>query len=130
MAGKKILVAGILDTKGEEIKFLAKRVKAAGGNPTILELSVGHEVGWADISLSDVVSLVGKKKEEIFALDRNSASDLITAGAIKLVDELYNWKGRGSYRLWRFNGGQYGHQDHAITAHRISQDYAYYNGLW
>ncbi len=89
MAGKKILVAGILDTKGEEIKFLAKRVKAAGGNPTILELSVGHEVGWADISLSDVVSLVGKKKEEIFALDRNSASDLITAGAIKLVDELY-----------------------------------------
>ena len=26
-----ILVAGILDTKGQEIKFLAERVKAAGG---------------------------------------------------------------------------------------------------
>jgi len=28
----EILVAGILDTKGKEIKFLADRVKAAGGN--------------------------------------------------------------------------------------------------
>ncbi len=88
MGNKQILVAGILDTKGEEIKFLADRVRAAGGNPVILELSVGHEVGWADISLSEVVSRVGKKKEDIFALDRNSASDLIAAGAIKLADEL------------------------------------------
>ncbi|HCF49035.1 MAG TPA: hypothetical protein DER60_02050 [Syntrophomonas sp.] len=88
MANKEIIVAGILDTKGEEIKFLAERVRAAGGNPTILELSVGHEVGWADISLSDVVKRVGKTKEDIFALDRNAASDLIAGGAIKLVDEL------------------------------------------
>jgi uncharacterized protein (UPF0261 family) len=88
LANKEIIVAGILDTKGEEIKFLAERVRAAGGNPTILELSVGHEVGWADISLSDVVKRVGKTKEDIFALDRNAASDLIAGGAIKLVDEL------------------------------------------
>jgi uncharacterized protein (UPF0261 family) len=88
MAKKEIIVAGILDTKGEEIKFLAERVRAAGGNATILELSVGHEVGWADISLSEVVKRVGKKKEDIFALDRNAASDLIASGAIKLVDEL------------------------------------------
>ena len=50
-----IVVAGILDTKGTEIRFLAERVRAAGGNPTILEMSVGKEVGWADISLSEVV---------------------------------------------------------------------------
>ena len=50
---KEIIVAGILDTKGEEIKFLAEWVRAAGGNATILELSVGHEVGWADISLRE-----------------------------------------------------------------------------
>ena len=29
----KILVGGILDTKGEEIKYLAEQVKAAGGEP-------------------------------------------------------------------------------------------------
>jgi len=85
---KKILVAGILDTKGEEIKFLSQRVKAAGGDPIVLELSVGHEVGWADISLSQVVGKVGKKPEDIFALDRKGASDLVAEGAIKLVNEM------------------------------------------
>lgn len=85
---KKILVAGILDTKGEEIKFLSQRVKAAGGEPIVLELSVGHEAGWADISLSKVVGAVGKKPEDIFALDRNGASDLVAQGAIKLVNEM------------------------------------------
>lgn len=88
MANANIIVAGILDTKGEEIKFLAERVRAAGGNATVLELSVGHEVGWADISLSEVVKKEGKKKEDIFALDRNGASDLVASGAIKLVEEL------------------------------------------
>lgn len=88
MTVKEILVTGILDTKGEEIKFLADRVRAAGGNPTILELSVGHEVGWADISLSEVVARVGKKPEDIFALDRKGASDLVTEGAISLVNEM------------------------------------------
>ena len=28
--GKKIICAGILDTKGEEIKYIAEQVKAAG----------------------------------------------------------------------------------------------------
>jgi len=88
MAKKQVIVAGILDTKGEEIKFLADRVKAAGADAVVLELSVGHEVGWADISVSEVVSKVGKNKEEIFALDRKSASDLIAEGGIKLAGEM------------------------------------------
>ena len=48
----KIVVAGILDTKGTEIKFIADRIRAQGGEPVILELSVGKEVGWADIPVS------------------------------------------------------------------------------
>jgi uncharacterized protein (UPF0261 family) len=47
-----IVVAGILDTKGHEIKYLAARVTAAGGEPAIRELTVGGEVGWADIPVS------------------------------------------------------------------------------
>lgn len=35
---KKIICAGILDTKGEEIKYIAKQVEAAGGEPVIMEL--------------------------------------------------------------------------------------------
>jgi len=83
----QIIVAGILDTKGDEIKFIAERVRAAGGEPTILELSVGHEVGWADISLSEVVAKVNKTREDIFALDRGNASDLIVQGGIQIVSE-------------------------------------------
>ena len=83
-----ILVAGILDTKGQEIKFLAERVKAAGGIPMIMELSVGKEVGWADISVSTVLQEVGKTADEVFSLDRGKASDIIVEGAKKLAARL------------------------------------------
>ncbi len=84
----KIIVAGVLDTKGNEIRFLAERVEAAGGEPQILELSVGKEVGWADIGLSEVLARVGHKPEEIFAMERGRASDIIVSGAVELVAEL------------------------------------------
>ena len=83
-----ILVAGILDTKGQEIKFLAERVKAAGGIPMIMELSVGKEVGWADISVSTILQEVGKTADEVFSLDRGKASDIIVEGAKKLAARL------------------------------------------
>lgn len=84
----EIIVAGILDTKGAEIQYIAERVKAAGGQPTILELSVGHQVGWADISVGEVVAKAGHTTEKIFSLDRGQASDIIVEGGIKLVAEL------------------------------------------
>ncbi len=83
-----IIVAGILDTKGQEIRYLAERVRAAGGEPTILELSVGREVGWADIGIGQVLGEIGRTKEEIFALDRGKASDIIVEAASKLVARL------------------------------------------
>lgn len=84
----KILVAGILDTKGEEIKYIAQQVAAAGGAPTILELSVGREVGWADIGLSEILAGIGKKPEEIYQVDRHQASAWVTEAAVKYVDRL------------------------------------------
>jgi uncharacterized protein (UPF0261 family) len=75
-----ILVAGILDTKGAEIKFIADRVRAAGGKATILELSVGKEVGWADIPMSELARQVGKTPEELYTLERSKASDFVSVG--------------------------------------------------
>lgn len=88
--GKKlhIVVAGILDTKGNEIKYIADRIRAAGGEPLIMELSVGKEAGWADISVSDIVSGVGSSTQEIFSMERAKASEIIVKGAIKAVKEL------------------------------------------
>ena len=70
-----IVVAGILDTKGNEIRFIADRVRAAGGIPIILEMSVGKETGLADISISQVVAKVGSTINEIFALERAKAAE-------------------------------------------------------
>lgn len=81
----KILVAGILDTKGEEIKYIARQVAAAGGFPTILELSVGKEVGWADIGLSEILAGIGKTPDDLYKVDRFQASAWVTEAAIKYV---------------------------------------------
>lgn len=84
----KILVAGILDTKGEEIKFLAGRVRAAGGVPAVMELSVGREAGWADIGVGKLIAAAGHVKEEVFSLDRSRASGIIVEGAVKVAAEM------------------------------------------
>ncbi len=83
-----ILVTGILDTKGNEIRFLADRVRAAGGEPTIMEVSVGKEVGWADIPMGQLAAQLGKTKEELFAMDRAKASDIIAEGGKKVAAKL------------------------------------------
>ncbi|MFI5254179.1 MAG: Tm-1-like ATP-binding domain-containing protein [Candidatus Limnocylindrales bacterium] len=84
----RILVAGILDTKGNEIKFLADRVRAAGGEPTIMELSVGGEVGWADIPVSKLLARVGKTVAEVSKLDRGKAVDLVMEGGRQEAHDL------------------------------------------
>jgi uncharacterized protein (UPF0261 family) len=82
-----IVVAGILDTKGNEIKFLAERVRAAGGEPIIMELTVGGEVGWADIPVSELAKREGKTVGDLSTLDRNKAAGIVMAGGLKLVTE-------------------------------------------
>ena len=84
----RILVAGILDTKGDEIRFVADRVRAAGGDPTIVELTVGGEVGWADIGVSELARRVGKTPADLAALARSQAAAFIVDGGRKLAQEL------------------------------------------
>jgi uncharacterized protein (UPF0261 family) len=75
----RILLTGILDTKGAEIRYLADRVRAAGGDPTVMELTVGgSEVGWADIGVSELAARVGTSLAELATLPRSKASGLIT----------------------------------------------------
>ena len=64
----QIVVAGILDTKGVEIEFLAQRIRAAGGEPIVLELSLKKEMGWATIGLSTLLSKAGRKPEELLII--------------------------------------------------------------
>lgn len=84
----KIIVAGILDTKGEEIRFIAEKVKEAGGFPVIMELSVGKEVGWADIGLHTLLEPIGKVPRDLFAVDRHQAGAWVTEAAVRYAEKL------------------------------------------
>jgi uncharacterized protein (UPF0261 family) len=82
----KIICAGILNIKGDEIRFLAKAVERAGGEVAIMDLSLGKEVPWADIPLSEVLRTTNTRPEEVFAVDRSSAIEMVgKAGAKKIV---------------------------------------------
>jgi uncharacterized protein (UPF0261 family) len=87
--GPRILVAGILDTKGAEIRFLADRVRAAGGDPTIMELTVGgEEAGWADIGISELTRRVGRTPADLATLARSEAASLVVDGGRQVALEL------------------------------------------
>jgi uncharacterized protein (UPF0261 family) len=97
-----ILCMGILDTKGDEIKVLAQEVRQAGGTPIIMDISLGHEVGWADIPLSGLLEEIGIKKEEVFKSPRADAISIVgRAGAAKIlrlyeqdkIDGVISWAG-------------------------------------
>lgn len=97
-----IICTGMLNTKGKEIRFIAEQVAKYGGNPIIMDLSLGEAVDWADVSLDEVLAANGTKKEDVFAAPRSTAIEMVgKAGAIKImelyeegkVDGIISWAG-------------------------------------
>jgi uncharacterized protein (UPF0261 family) len=88
MANPNILVAGILDTKGNEIRYIADRVRAAGGKPTIMELTVSKEVGWADIPMGELARRAGHEPGELAEMERAKASDIVADGGAAVATGL------------------------------------------
>ncbi len=102
MASPKIIVAGMADTKFTELKFVAQEVKKAGGDVRIMNCGCGVPCDWADISLQDILDVVGVKQEDIFKSPRSTAVKTVgEAGAIKImqmyeageVDGIISWAG-------------------------------------
>jgi len=82
-----IVVTGMCNTKGVEIRFLAEQVVEHGGRPLIMDLSLGAAVDWADVSLHDVLAATGTPIEEVFAAPRAAAIELVgRAGAVKILE--------------------------------------------
>lgn len=97
-----IICTGMLNTKTNEIRHIVEQVKKYGGNPIIMDLSLGEAVDWADISLEEVLAANGTKKEDVFAAPRSTAIGMVgEAGAIKImelyeqgkVDGIISWAG-------------------------------------
>ena len=85
-----IIVLGMCDTKFVEIKFLADMVAHYGGNPIVMNMSLGKDVDWADVSLDEVLASNGTNKADVFAAPRSTAIEMVgNAGAVKIMD-LYN----------------------------------------
>jgi uncharacterized protein (UPF0261 family) len=87
MSKPKIVCAGMCNTKATEIKYLARVVAEYGGDPIIMDLSLGAAVDWADVSLHDVLAATGTAIEQVFAAPRATAIELVgSAGAIKIAE--------------------------------------------
>jgi len=75
------------NTKGAEIRYLARMVAEHGGKPVIMDLSLGEAVDWADVTLREVLAAAGTAIEEVFAAPRAAAIDLVGhAGAVKILE--------------------------------------------
>ena len=87
---KKILILGTMNTKGEQLRFLKEKIASRGHEPVLMDLSMGsHPNFQADITPSEIASLVGKNLEEIIASrDRLAVVDAMSAGAQQKALEL------------------------------------------
>lgn len=82
-----IVCAGMCNTKSVEIKFLASQIADQGGQPLIMDLSLGAAVDWADVPLSETLASTGTRVEDVFAAPRAEAIELVgRAGAVKIVE--------------------------------------------
>jgi len=83
----RIVCAGMCNTKGTEIRYLAQMVAEYGGEPITMDLSLGEAVDWADVSLQEVLAAAGTSIEEVFAAPRAAAIELVGhAGAVKILE--------------------------------------------
>jgi len=93
--GKKIVILGTVDTKGEQLRFLKESIVSRGHEPILMDLSMGGHPGFqADITPQEIAGLVGKNLEELTASrDRLSVTNVMTAGAQQMALDLLS---RGS----------------------------------
>jgi uncharacterized protein (UPF0261 family) len=71
---KRIYVVGTADTKGEELAYLAERVRAAGGDPLVVDVGIRTPTIRVDVSARDVASFHPAGAEAVLsAADRGAA---------------------------------------------------------
>lgn len=86
-ARPRIVCTGMCNTKAAEIRYLARMVAEMGGEPVIMDLSLGAAVDWADVPLEEVLESTGTSIDEVFAAPRATAIELVgRAGAVKVLE--------------------------------------------
>jgi uncharacterized protein (UPF0261 family) len=77
-----VLLIGTLDTKGEEIAFVAAELAAAGCRPVVVDSGILGEPGWdgAEFPREAVAAAAGTTLKELAELPRGDALTLMAAG--------------------------------------------------
>ena len=91
---KTIVILGTLDTKGEQLQFLKKKIEGRGHTALILDLSMGAVPSFqAEIPAAEIARLMGHNIEELMAgRNRSASTDVMIAGAQQKVLELLSKK--------------------------------------
>ncbi len=89
--GKKILVIGSLDTKGDQLRFLKQRIEARGHKAMLMDVSMGGRAPFApEFGAKEIARLGGKEIEEIIhSKNRFEITNAMSKGAqLKALDLL------------------------------------------
>jgi len=86
-----VVILGTLDTKGEEIAFLADRIRARGAQVLIVDGGVMGQSSWpVDVAADAVAEAGGANRAALAAAgDRSAAMAAMRAGAVAVVLDLY-----------------------------------------
>lgn len=105
MAGRTVIVLATLDTKSEEARFIAERIRMQGEIPCILDTGIRpHANHTATITRSDVLQAAGQTEQSIAAQSRAEAMETMVKGATVLVQAMVA-DGRAS-AIMAIGGGQ------------------------
>lgn len=89
--GKKIIVIGTLDTRGEEIGYLAEEIRKRGHDAKVMDVGVLGEVPFKPaIERDQVAQAAGTSIREIIALGHEGrAMSAMAAGVYRILKELH-----------------------------------------
>jgi uncharacterized protein (UPF0261 family) len=89
--GRTVLLAGTLDTKGEEYRYVQELIHARGHRTVMMDLGVqGDPVGPVDVTADEVARAGGSTLAALRTVnDRGTAMDVMLAGACALTPTLF-----------------------------------------
>jgi len=87
---KTIAIIGSCDTKFHEIMHVKKFIENTGHKVMVIDISIGSELPQGfDFSRDDIISAAGHEWQAVKHLSKDKLLELIIAGAVKIVPELY-----------------------------------------
>lgn len=114
---KTVGIIATLDTKGEEVDYLKKRILEAGGNVVVIDSGTGGipQGNGCEITREMIAEKAGYTCEEIAAKGRGEAAEIVCRGLKAVVRDLYE-KGK-IHALLSIGGG-----DGALLASAAMQE--------